>query len=124
MGIALRYGPSKNLPLASLYLAFGGEDPDQRALTRAIALTNRLPGEARAIEVHVIAGRVTLVHRSLVPALYALVRRGRPVDDLRGLSVHARTALSLLDQRKQVTAGDVRERLGMKFDARAPPMPH
>jgi hypothetical protein len=121
VGIALRYGPSRNLPLASLYLALGGEEPDKPALKRAIALTNQLLGEARAIEVHVIAGRVTLVHRSLVPALHALVRRGRPVDDLRGLSADARTALALLRQRKQVTAGDVRERLGVKFDARADP---
>jgi len=76
-----------------------------------------LLGEAHAVEVHVIADRVTLVHRSVVPSLYALVRRGRELDDLRGLSAQARTALSLLQDRGQVTAGDVRERLGLRFDA-------
>jgi hypothetical protein len=107
VGVALRYGSTPGLPLASLYDAFGARAA-KASLSHAIRLTNQLLGEARAIEVHVIAGRVTLVHRSLVPSLYALVRRGRELDDLAGLSAHARTALALLRQTTQVTAGPSR----------------
>lgn len=118
VGIALRYGPTKGLPLASLYRAFAGHEPDKAAITRGIAFTNRLLGEAHAIEVHVIADRVTLIHRAVMPPLYVLVRRGRALDDLAGLSVHARTAFHLLRERREVTAGEVRRRLGLSFDAR------
>jgi hypothetical protein len=121
VGIALRYRPTEGLPLASLYRAFAGPSPDKAALAAGIALTNRLLGEARAVEVHVIADRVTLVHRSLVPPLYALVRRGRALDDLSGLSVDARTAIVVLRERKEVTAGDVRRRLGLPVDPRKDP---
>ena len=121
VGMALRYGPTKGLPLASLYRVLAGPEPDRVALSRGIALTNRMLGEAHAIEVHVIADRVTLVHRSLMPALYALVRRGRALDDLGDLGVHARTALALLRERKEVTAGEVRQRLGLPFDAKGDP---
>jgi len=121
VGIALRYGATRGLPLASLYQAFAGADPDKAALARGITLTNRLLGETHGIEVHVIAERVTLVHRSLMPPLYTLVRRGRALDDLDGLSVHARTALALLRERKEVTAGDVRQRLGLRADPRQDP---
>src|SRR5438477_4571765 len=113
VGIALRYGPTNGLPLASLYRAFGGERPDKVAQTRAIALTNGLLAKAHAIEVHVIASRVTLVHRSLMPSLYPLVRRGRARDDVAGLSTRARTALALLREDREVTAGGVRRRLGL-----------
>jgi hypothetical protein len=121
VGMALRYGPTEGLPLASLYRAFAGPEPGKAALSRGIALTNRLLGEARAIEVHVIAARVTLVHRSLMPALYRLVRRGRSPDDLEGVSAHARTAHVLLKERREVTAGEVRQRLGLRFDANRDP---
>jgi hypothetical protein len=121
VGIALRYGATKGLPLASLYQAFAGPDPDKAALARGIAQTNRLLGEGHGVEVHVIADRVTVVHRSLMPAVYALVRRGRALDDLDGLSAHARTALALLRERKEVTAGDVRQRLGLRADPRNDP---
>jgi hypothetical protein len=121
VGIALRYGPTKGLPLASLYRAFAGLEPAKAVLSRAIVLTNKLLGEARAIEVHIIADRVTLVHRSLMPALYVLVRRGRALDDLEGLSVYARTAVALLHEKREVTAGTVRQRLGLKFDAKRDP---
>jgi hypothetical protein len=118
VGIALRYGPTSGLPLASLYRALAGPHPDQAALAAAIALTNRLLGEARAIEVHVIAGRVTLVDRSHLPALYVLVRRGRALDDLGGLSAEARGALSLLRERREASAGEVRKHLGLRPDPR------
>lgn len=121
VGIALRYGPTRGLPLASLYLALAGPKPHRAALSRGIALTNRLLGEAHAIEVHVISDRVALIHRSLMPSLYTLVRRGRALDDLGGLSVHARTAFALLGESREVTAGDVRRRLGLPFNARRDP---
>ena len=121
VGIALRYAATKGLPLASLYVAFAGADPDKAAMARGIAQTNRLLGEGHGVEVHVVADRVTVVHRSLVPALYALVRRGRALDDLEGLSAHARTALALLRERHEVTAGDVRQRLGLRADPRNDP---
>jgi hypothetical protein len=121
VGIALRYGPTKGLPLASLYRVFAGPQPDKAALAAGIALTNRLLGEARGIEVHVIADRVTLIDRSLLPALYVLVRRGRALHDLEGLSVGARGALALLRERREVSAGDVRKRLGLRPDPRHDP---
>jgi hypothetical protein len=121
VGVALRYGPTKGLPLASLYRVLAGEKPAKPALAGAIALTNRLLGEARGIEVHVVADRVCVTHRSVMPALYALVRRGRALDDLGGLTTHARTALSLFRERKEITAGDVRQRLGLRSDPRNDP---
>jgi hypothetical protein len=121
VGLALRYGPTKGLPLASLYRAFAGHEPDKPALTRGIALTNQLLGKARAIEVHVVADRVTLIHASVMPPLYALIRRGRALNDLDGLSVSARTAFSLLRERKEITAGDLRQHLGLPFDTRRDP---
>jgi hypothetical protein len=60
----------------------------------------------------VIAGRVALVHREVMPAIYALVRRGRPPSDLEGLSQAARLAHSLILQQREVAAGDVRRHLG------------
>jgi hypothetical protein len=71
--------------------------------------------------VHVIADRVTVVHRSLMPPLYALVRRGRALGDREGLGLHARAALSLLRERKQITAGDLRAHLGLRSDPRDDP---
>ena len=121
VGIALRYGPARGLPLASLYLAFAGPEADKPALTRAIELTNGLLGDVHAIEVHVIAERVALVHRALMPSLYALVRRGRSPDEGSGLGVGARAALILLEEQGEVTAGEVRRRLGARFDARHDP---
>lgn len=120
-GIALRYNASPGLPLASLQRVFAGDDPDTLAATRAIELTNHLLETMTGIEVHVIAARVSLVHRRVMPALYALVRRGRNIEDTDGLTVNARTALALLRQRKEVSAGDVRQRLGLRPDPRNDP---
>jgi len=121
VGIALRYNASPGLPLASLQHVFAGDDPDKPAATRAIELTNDLLGTMTGIEVHVIAGRVSLVHRRVMPALYALVRRGRALDDVDGLSLNARTALALIRQRKEASAGEVRQRLGLRPDPRNDP---
>jgi hypothetical protein len=120
-GIVLRYNATASLPLASLQRVFAGDEPEKDAATRAIELTNHLLGTMTGIEVHVIAGRVGVVHRRVMPALYALVRRGRPLDDVEGLSLNARTALSLVRQRKEVSAGDVRHRLGLPPDPRNDP---
>jgi hypothetical protein len=54
-----------------------------------------------------------LVHREIMPAIYTLVRRGRPPSDLDGLSQPARLAYSLMAQQREVTAGDVRRHLGV-----------
>ncbi|HEX6464123.1 MAG TPA: hypothetical protein VFZ98_06715 [Vicinamibacterales bacterium] len=120
-GVALRYNASASLPLASLQRAFAGDDPDKATAGHAIALTNHLLGTMTGVEVHVIAGRVAVVHRRVMPALYTLVRRVRPLDDLSDLSLNARTALALLRQRKEVSAGDVRNRLGLRTDPRNDP---
>jgi len=121
VGMVLRYNANASVPLASLQRAFAGEDPEKAAATRAIALTNHLLGTMTGIEVHVIAGRVAVVHRRVMPALYALVRRGRALDDLNEISLNARTALTLLRQRKEVSAGEVRNRLGLRPDPRNDP---
>src|SRR5262249_24380709 len=42
-------------------------------------------------------------------------------DDVDGLSLNARTALALVRQRKEVSAGDVRQRLGLRPDPRNDP---
>jgi len=120
-GIVLRYNASPGLPLPSLQRVFAGDDPDPPAATRAIELTNHLLGTRTGIEVHVIAGRVGVAHRRIMPALYALVRRGRALDAVEGLSLQARTALALLRQRKAVSAGDVRQRLSLRPDPRHDP---
>ena len=124
VGIALRYKASAGIPLASLHDALGARlsrEAPEGAKTDAIALTNQLLGSMAGIEVHVIAGRVAVVHRRVMPALYALVRRDQPLDAVEDLSLNARTALSLLRQRKEVTAGDVRQRLGLRPDPRNDP---
>jgi len=121
VGVALRYRPAKGLPLASAYVAMAGPDPDREELIPAIRLTNHLLGSAVGIEVNVIAKRLTLVHRSLFPALYVLVRHGRRRDDLEGLSLIARQALALMTQRGEITAGDVRAHLGLATAPRNDP---
>jgi len=113
VGVALRYGRNPGIPLPGLQTVFCGAEPDKAALIRGMTLSNHLLARGTAIEVHVVAGRVAFVHRDLVPALYALVRRDRDLDDERELSMNGRTALALVAQRKEVTVGDVRHRLGL-----------
>jgi hypothetical protein len=117
VGIALRYQATRGLPIASLRSAAGPAD-DSNALMHAIALTNHLLGHAIAVEVNVIAGRLVLVHRSLMPALYALVRRGRPIDDLGGLDMTSRSAIALIKARREISVGDLRQHLGVKTKKR------
>src|SRR5262245_2391790 len=60
---ALRYNSTPTLPMASMYAAAD----DQR---RAIELTNALLARDEVVETNVIADRLVLVHRDVVPALY------------------------------------------------------
>src|SRR6516164_8837927 len=66
---ALRYNATPNLPLASIYALAANQ-------RRAIELTNALLASGEVIETNVIADRMVLVCRDIMPALYALrVRR-------------------------------------------------
>src|SRR6476660_35299 len=118
-GVALRYAATKGLPIASLRSAAG--DDSKVALVTSIELTNHLLASGIGVEVNVVADRLALVHRSLLPALHVLVRRGRPVDDLEGLNMIARSAHALLRQKHQISAGDLRHHLGLKTDLRRDP---
>jgi hypothetical protein len=99
---ALRYNSTPGLPLLSMYAAAG----DQR---RAIELTNMLLGRDEVVETNVVADRLVLVHRSLVPALYALRVRFRAPK----LSDHAQQAFKLIHDDGAASAGDVRRYLGV-----------
>jgi hypothetical protein len=119
-GVVLRYTAPPSVLLASLRAASGPADNDA-ALETSIHLTNHILGRACGIEVNVVAGRLTIVHRDLMPALYRLVRRDRAPDDLDGLSLAARTAYALIREEREVAAGDVRRRLGVKPTPRHDP---
>ena len=112
-GLALRYAATPNLPLQSLRSACGPTE-SKSALVTSITLTNHLLATGIGIEVNVVADRLTIVHRTLMPALYALVRRGRPTDDLDGLTMPARAAYALVRQRREISAGDLRHHLGVR----------
>jgi hypothetical protein len=99
---ALRYGPTASLPLASMYASAS----DQR---RAIELTNALLARDEVVETNLIAGRLVLVHRDVVPALFALRRRFRAAE----LSENARRAFKLIQDDGTASAGDVRRFLGV-----------
>jgi hypothetical protein len=99
---ALRYNSTPTLPLASMYAAAG----DQRV---AIELTNVLLARDEVVETNVIAGRLVLVHRDVVPALYALrTRRGAAK-----LSDYAERAFRLIQDDGTASAGDVCRFLGV-----------
>lgn len=111
-GMVFRYAATPSAPLASLRAASGPAN-ETAALTTSILLTNHVLGTAFGIEVNVISTRLAIVHRTLMPALYRLVRRGRPATDQAGLSLAARTAYALITEQREVAAGDVRRRLGV-----------
>ena len=96
VGIALRYGATDKLALASLYAAVG----DDRRATR---LANALIDDGLALEVTCVGDRVALAHASLAPALIALCRR-RAGD----LSDTARDVLGFIAATPRATAGAVR----------------
>lgn len=119
-GVVLRYTAPSSVLLASLRSACGPANNDA-ALEASIALTNHVLGRASGIEVNVVATRLTIVHRTLMPALYRLVRRERRPDDLEGLSLAARAAHALVREQREVAAGDVRRRLGAQAAPRRDP---
>src|SRR5262245_22833596 len=98
---ALRYNSTPALPLASMY----GAAQDQR---RAIELTNALLARAEVIETNVIANRLVLVQRDIIPALFALRIRFRAGN----LSEQAEKAFQLIRRDGTASAGDVRRFLG------------
>ncbi len=99
---ALRYNATPSLPLASMYAAAR----DQR---RAIELTNALLARGEVVETNVIADRLVLVHRDVVPALYALRARFRAAR----LSEYAERAFTLIQDDGTASSGDVRRFLGV-----------
>lgn len=126
VGLALRYEARPGLPLASMYQAVRGgrqittdledcghPEDERQGQRRATELTNELLRAREAVEVNIIAERLVLVHRTLVPSLYALRRRGRPPQDLEGLSMAAVRAYRLIQQKKTITAGGLRAHLGV-----------
>jgi hypothetical protein len=110
VGVALRYGPSDSLPLASMYHAIARHappEPEQDGQRRATELTNALIADGVVIETNAIADRVVVVHRDLAPAVYAL-RRRVALDELE-LSDEARRVLDFVATSKRPTAGAVRD---------------
>ena len=103
---ALRYNSTPSLPIPSMYAAAG----DTR---RAIELTNALLARKEVVETNVIAGRLVLAHRDVVPALYALRSKLRSSK----LSDNAERALKLIQEEGTASVGEVRRFLnsdGMK----------
>ena len=98
----LRYDSTPGLPLDSMY----GAAEDQR---RAIELTNALLERKEVVETNVIANRLVLVHRDIVPALYSLRVRFRNET----LSDDALRAFRLIKKNGTLSAGDVRRSLGV-----------
>ncbi|HUJ59906.1 MAG TPA: hypothetical protein VLX92_15485, partial [Kofleriaceae bacterium] len=113
VGIALRYGPHRSLPLASMYAAVAGpREPERDAQRRATVLANQLIGDGNALEIACVADRVALADAALAPPLIALVRRGRTVAELE-LSDAARRALAFVASEPRPTASGVRAALGV-----------
>ena len=99
---ALRYNATPSLPIASMFAAAH----DKR---RAIELTNALLARDEVVETNVTADRLVLVHRDVVPALYALRTRFRAAK----LSDSADRAFRLIQDDGTASAGDVRRFLGV-----------
>lgn len=119
-GVVLRYGTIPAVPLASLRIASGPANM-AAALEQSIHLTNHLLATSCGIEVNVVANRLAIVHRALMPSLYCLVRRNRPPTDQTGLSLAAQAAYGLIVQRREVSAGMVRKHLGVAATPRHDP---
>lgn len=124
VGFALRYNATKGLPLASMYWAVWGGSEDEEetgAQRRATEITNDLLSSRVAVEVSVIADRLVLAHKSLVPAVYALIRRGRSGENVTGLSLDAARAYDFICQKVHASAGEVRKHLGVACSPRSDP---
>ena len=115
VGIALRYWSTKGIPLASMYQACTGNNCEkEEGQRKAIEFTNGLLASFQAIEVNMIAGRICLIDETWVPALYRLVTRERDYHQLPNLSPQARQAFDLLTIKGEITAGDLRKKMGIK----------
>lgn len=118
VAIALRYGPSDALPLASMYQATWRQagkrapETERDAQRRATTLTSALIEQGTAIEINVIAERLAVVHVAVAPAVIALRRRGARPGDLE-LSDTARRVLGFVRDADRPTAGQVRAHLGV-----------
>jgi hypothetical protein len=99
--IVLRYGSSPRLPLRSMF----GAVSDQRL---AFVLTNALLASGEAVESNVVADRLVLLHRELVPSVLALRTRHRAKR-----SAKAARALRYIEAEGSATAGDIRRLLGV-----------
>ena len=102
VGFALRYNATSSLPLAAMYKAAG----DTR---RAIELTNALLASGEVIETNLIADRLVLIHRDIVPAVFALRSKLRPAKQ----SADAAQVLELIRMEGRATSGEVRRFLGV-----------
>ena len=122
VGIALRYGPGKGLPLASMFQATEVAGKEDKYHRTAIELTNQLLGSYEVVEVNVIAERISLVHSSLMPSLYRLVTRGGSYNDTSKLSANARRIVQLLKEKGTVTVGDTRKLLQVAGGQREDPV--
>jgi hypothetical protein len=113
-GFCLRYWGNDAVPIPSFYDAVLGKAKDRAKVdaTPAIELVNRLLEKHEVVEVTVIADRVCLVHRSLMPALFKLVRAKSESGALPALSPEAIEVLSLLEEKGEIVTGDVRKLLG------------
>jgi hypothetical protein len=98
----LRYDSTPGLPLKSMYDAAA----DQRL---AIELTNVLLARNEVVETNVIANRLVLAHRDVVPALFTLRVRFRKA----ALSDDALRTFRLIKKHSTLSAGDVRRSLGV-----------
>jgi hypothetical protein len=122
VAVALRYGPSDSLPIASMYRATWrqvpskaggpGPEPEPDAQRRATLLTNALIDAGTAIETNAIAERIAIIDASVAPAVIALRRRGKRRGDL-ALSDTAQRVLAFLADTERPTAGQVRAHLGV-----------
>ncbi|MBV8087517.1 MAG: hypothetical protein JO247_22130 [Chloroflexi bacterium] len=113
VGVALRYGAAKDLPLASLYRATQRHipvpEPEGEAQPRAFALGNDLLASGRVIETNLVANRLALAHERLTPAIYAL-RRSLPEPVL---SETASAAFDFIRDHEAASGGDVRRALAL-----------
>jgi len=100
--IALRYNITPSLPLAGIHKAAGD-------VRRSTELSNALLASGEVIETNTIAARLVFVHRSVVPAVYALRRRTKPLQ----LSTNAERVFDLIQTDGHASSGDIRRFLGV-----------
>jgi hypothetical protein len=111
VGVALRYGPAANLPIASMYRATQRQVPtpedEKTARARAFELTNGMGATGKVVEINLIASRLSLAHERILAAIYAL-RHGRREPTV---SDAARQALDFIIAKETATSGEIRNLL-------------